>query len=626
MLAAFNVSKLLNERMNSLRAEANLTIEGSSKKRQQLVKQVFQAQRKLENLEYQNEYPPLKQYLMFANVCDIIAKSSFCNNWILICIILAGLLVGLQTYPQLETNVGVNIVDSIVLWSFTGELVLKIFAEGKGPQFFFVGDEWKWNLFDFAIVLFSLPNIVPVDGSSVKLLRLVRLMRLAKVFRKIPQLQMIIGGLAGGMSSIIYIVILMLLCFYIFAIAGILFLKQNDPWHWRSIEICFMSLLRIATLDGWGDMFYISYYGCDVYDGGFYTMDPLEASDVVGGLQLCDAPMASPVFACIFYLLFIVLNAFCILSLFIGAVSTAMAEAMVQMKFDQEAARIEEEKQKVNEIAELYKDRTKLDRKTKRRILLMELAFTGQAIEDKKEIVEVNWSDPLSYYKALAYYAELFAENSYFQQFVTLIIVCAGVTVGMNTNLHIATDYASELIIADQVILYVFVVEMVVKIVAEGVSPLKYFKDGWNCFDFIVVVGSFLPTGSGSLITILRLLRLLRVLKLMKALPQLQVIVAALMEGMSSVFFISVLLFMFFYFFAVIGVTFFSQNDVWHFGTLHLALAMLFDAATLDNWTTYLYINMYGCEQFGYGTHSLTFLLTHLLTHLLTYLLTYLLE
>jgi len=296
-----------------------------------------------------------------------------------------------------------------------------------------------------------------------------------------------------------------------------------------------------------------------------------------------------------------------------------MAVAMVQMKHDQMQATIEEEKRKVNETAELYKDRTKLDRKKKRKILLMEMAFTGQAIEDKKEIIQVNWNDPLSYYKAVAYYSEIFAENAYFQQFVTFIIICAGVTVGMNTDLHLATDYASELVIADQVILYVFVLEMVVKIVAEGTAPIKYFKDSWNCFDFIVVVGSFLPTGSGSLVTILRLLRLLRVLKLMKALPQLQVIVAALMEGISSVFFISVLLFMFFYFFAVVGVTFFGQNDVWHFGTLHLALAMLFDAATLDNWTTYLYINMYGCANFGYGTHLLLTHNSHITYSLLIY-------
>lgn len=37
--------------------------------------------------------------------------------------------------------------------------------------------------------------------------------------------------------------------------------------------------------------------------------------------------------------------------------------------------------------------------------------------------------------------------------------------------------------------------------------------DGWNIFDFLVVVASFLPFGSGQ-IAILRLMRLLRLLKL----------------------------------------------------------------------------------------------------------------
>ena len=58
-------------------------------------------------------------------------------------------------------------------------------------------------------------------------------------------------------------------------------------------------------------------------------------------------------------------------------------------------------------------------------------------------------------------------------------------------------------------------------------QPFNYFNDSWNVFDFVIVVGSYIP-GAGNSVTMLRLLRLLRVLKLVKRLPQLAVIINAL--------------------------------------------------------------------------------------------------
>ena len=44
----------------------------------------------------------------------------------------------------------------------------------------------------------------------------------------------------------------------------------------------------------------------------------------------------------------------------------------------------------------------------------------------------------------------------------------------------------------------------------------------------------------------------------------------------------------------------FRENDPWHFGSLHLALLSLFRASTLEDWTDIMYINMLGCDQYGY--------------------------
>ena len=100
---------------------------------------------------------------------------------------------------------------------------------------------------------------------------------------------------------------------------------------------------------------------------------------------------------------------------------------------------------------------------------------------------------------------------------------------------------------------------------------------------------------------ILRLLRLLRVLKLLRSLPQLNILVSALFDGLSSIFYIFLLMLLMIYLFANIGVILFRRNDPWHWGSLHTAVITLFRMSTLEDWTDIMYINMYGCAEYGYS-------------------------
>ena len=154
-------------------------------------------------------------------------------------------------------------------------------------------------------------------------------------------------------------------------------------------------------------------------------------------------------------------------------------------------------------------------------------------------------------------------------------------------------------------ILIIFTAEVVIKVVAEFDKPFRYFYnngiDGWNNFDFVIVVGSLLPTGEGGgMLVILRLLRLLRVLKLLKAFPQLQVIVEALLSGLSSISYVAMILMLFFFMMGIFFQILFVENDPWHFGTLPNAIYSLFRASTLEDWTDIMYTNMYGCANYGH--------------------------
>jgi len=191
------------------------------------------------------------------------------------------------------------------------------------------------------------------------------------------------------------------------------------------------------------------------------------------------------------------------------------------------------------------------------------------------------------------------AEAKWFQNAVTIAILVAGVLVGMATYTEFAAENEAILEIFNKIVLVIFIIEVVVKLIAEFPKPWLYFKDAWNVFDFIIVAAAFMPFG-GSSIAILRLLRLLRVLKLIKALPKLQMLVGALLKSIPSMGYVSILLLLLFYIYAVAGVFFFGENDPIHFENLQTSMLSLFRVVTLEDWTDVMYINMFGCENYGY--------------------------
>lgn len=183
-------------------------------------------------------------------------------------------------------------------------------------------------------------------------------------------------------------------------------------------------------------------------------------------------------------------------------------------------------------------------------------------------------------------------------------ILITGVLVGVQTNeaLMVKEDYPQFnrfLEVWDAWLMVLFTSECILKIISFQFRPLKYFKDSWNIFDFIIVAGSYLPS-AGNMLMMLRLLRVLLILKMVRSIPELRVAVVSLIQGAASIGYIGLSMLVVFYFFAIFGFILFSQNDPWHFGNLHLSMLTLFRCATLEDWTDVMYVNMYGCDMYGY--------------------------
>ena len=218
-----------------------------------------------------------------------IAADHYFNGLVVSCIVIAGILVGVQSYPSMDGNLGLLVMDWSVQILFTFECIFKIFAEGRRPLVYWLGPERSWNNFDFWLVLVCW---LPVGG-NVAFLRLLRLMRLLKLVGKVKQLQVIVMGLIKGLSSVSYIMVLMLLIFYLFAVMGVGSFRRNDPFHFGSLGIAMLTLFRCATLEDWSDVMYINMYGCASQytgvDGVYYGLNGLPPGGATGEQGLSES-------------------------------------------------------------------------------------------------------------------------------------------------------------------------------------------------------------------------------------------------------------------------------------------------------------------------------------------------
>ncbi|HYJ07499.1 MAG TPA: ion transporter, partial [Polyangiaceae bacterium] len=200
--------------------------------------------------------------------------------------------------------------------------------------------------------------------------------------------------------------------------------------------------------------------------------------------------------------------------------------------------------------------------------------------------------------------ARSIAGANWFHYFITGVIVLAGALVGVETSPAMVASYGGALHVLDRVVLAIFVVEIVIKLAAEGNAPWRYFRDPFNCFDFAIVAVSLLPLGA-QYVTVLRLLRLLRVLRLVHALPRLQILVSALLKSIPSMGYVAAFLGLLFYVYGVAGVFLFGQNDPARFGTLGTAMLSLFTVVTLEGWAELMYFQLHGCEALAEGATAM---------------------
>ena len=174
----------------------------------------------------------------------------------------------------------------------------------------------------------------------------------------------------------------------------------------------------------------------------------------------------------------------------------------------------------------------------------------------------------------------IFIESDKVQISITALIVINAIVLGLETSPSVVLSYGSLLSLLDTVILAVFIIEIAIKMAYRG---LRFFKNGWNVFDFLVVSIALIPA-SGPF-AVVRALRILRVLRLLSMVPQMRTVVQAFIMAIPGMLSIVALILLIFYVSAVLATNLFGQDfPVW-FGHIGRSMYSLFQIMTLESWS-----------------------------------------
>jgi len=181
-----------------------------------------------------------------------IREAKWFSNLTTTIIIIYSSILGLKSLVDIDGNyvVVMHMLDYFVTIYFLIEIAIKMAAEEKVSNFFKSG----WNIFDFIIVLITL---IPLENTTMAAVaRLLRIFRVLRLITARPGLKKIIDMLMGAIPSIVDIVILMFIIFYIYAILGNFLFSGAESHLWDNFLIAMLTLFRILTFEDWTDVMY----------------------------------------------------------------------------------------------------------------------------------------------------------------------------------------------------------------------------------------------------------------------------------------------------------------------------------------------------------------------------------
>ncbi|XP_069497534.1 voltage-dependent R-type calcium channel subunit alpha-1E isoform X1 [Ambystoma mexicanum] len=481
-----------------------------------------------------------------------------------------------------ERNKVLRYFDYVFTGVFTFEMVIKMIDQGlvlhEGSYF-----RDLWNLLDFvvvvgALVAFALATNKGRDIKTIKSLRVLRVLRPLKTIKRLPKLKAVFDCVVTSLKNVFNILIVYKLFMFIFAVIAVQLFKgkffyctdsskdtekecigsyvdheksrmevkrrewKRHDFHYDNIIWALLTLFTVSTGEGWPQ---VLQHSVDVTeeDRGPSRSNRMEMS--------------------IFYVVYFVVFPFFFVNIFV---------ALIIITFQEQGDKMMEE-------CSLEKN---------------ERACIDFAISAK----------PLTRYMpqnrhTFQYRVWHFVVSPSFEYTILAMIALNTVVLMMK---YYSAPYTYELALKYLNIAFtmLFSLECILKIIAFGF--LNYFRDTWNIFDFITVIGSIteiiltdskLVNTSSFNMSFLKLFRAARLIKLLRQGYTIRILLWTFVQSFKALPYVCLLIAMLFFIYAIIGMQVFGNikldenshiNRHNNFRTFLSSLMLLFRSATGEAW------------------------------------------
>ena len=503
--------------------------------------------------------------------------------FILILILLSSIAMACEVpRPSEKEKDFFAILDVVFLVAFGVEALMKIIAHG----FLFGKRHYlhdAWNIMDFFIVLMSFFGValatLGIQGLSI--FRVMRTLRPLRFLGRVPQLKVVVKALLKSIPALGNVAVVSII-FY--AICGILSMQLfMGKVHYCNSDLCCSAVNNTKTPqckevltkhECLGSANSISSGEECVWENERMNFDNIynslltlfEMSTTEGWTTVMYAAVDSrgrdenrlrdnsPVVA-LYFLVVMVFLSFFILNLFVGIILDTFSEMQRKNNFASNFLTPEQQ---------TWVDSQKMAVTSNPKPVHTD---TGSL---KKRLLK--WVDSPQFETGI------------------LVLIVANVIFMMFEQENQDKWISDTLFISNFVFTLIFLLEAVIKIITFSMNKINYFSDGWNRFDFVVVLLFIfgLISGNGGGASVFRVLRIARVFRLVKRLNGLNILFKTLLISLPTMLNVGGLMFIFFFIFAVLGMNLFGKVETsetyanfQHFGW---ALLTLLRMSTGEAW------------------------------------------
>lgn len=167
-----------------------------------------------------------------------------------------------------------------------------------------------------------------------------------------------------------------------------------------------------------------------------------------------------------------------------------------------------------------------------------------------------------------------------FSNLVVAVIVINAIDLGLQTWDDAVVVTGGVLLYVDEVCIAIFVVELSMR---GYVRRWRFFQNGWNIFDSIIVGIALLPGADA--FSVLRAFRVLRIFRLLSQVSSMRLVSESAISAMPALGSTFLVLALVYYVFAIICTSIFGSAFGQWFGNIGESLYSLFQIMTLESWS-----------------------------------------